>query len=75
MPTAELNVLPAPISSGQPITALAPMQDVTTLAFMGVVADYGSPDYFVTEFFRVHDTSRLEKHIVQYVLKARSVIV
>lgn len=65
MPTAELNVLPAPISSGQPITALAPMQDVTTLAFMGVVADYGSPDYFVTEFFRVHDTSRLEKHIVQ----------
>lgn len=65
MPTADLNALPVPITLGQPITALAPMQDVTTLAFMGVVADYGAPDYFVTEFFRVHDTSRLEKHIVR----------
>lgn len=57
--------LPAPICAGQPLTALAPMQDVTTLAFMQVVADYGPPDYFVTEFFRVHDSSRPEKHILR----------
>jgi len=56
--------IPTGVVAGQPLTALAPMQDVTTHAFMHVVAGYGSPDYFVTEFFRVHDTSRLEKHIL-----------
>jgi len=41
------------------------MQDVTDLAFMGVVAHYGAPDYFFTEFFRVHSQSRPEKHILR----------
>ena len=41
------------------------MQDVTDLAFMGVVAQYGAPDYFFTEFFRVHSQSRPEKHILR----------
>jgi tRNA-dihydrouridine synthase B len=41
------------------------MQDVTDLAFMGVVAHYGAPDYFFTEFFRVHAQSRPEKHILR----------
>jgi tRNA-dihydrouridine synthase B len=40
------------------------MQDVTTHAFMHVIANFGCPDYYVTEFFRVHDTSRPEKHIL-----------
>lgn len=57
--------LPALISPGQPATALAPMQDVTTLPFMSVVAKIGSPDYFFTEYFRVHVQSRLEKHILE----------
>ena len=57
--------LPAPIVPGQPLTALAPMQDVTDLAFMRVVAHYGAPDYFFTEFFRVHSQSRPEKHILR----------
>lgn len=57
--------LPAPIRPGQPITALAPMQDVTDLAFMRVIAEIGAPDYFFTEFFRVHAQSRLEKHILR----------
>ncbi len=57
--------LPAPIAAGQPLTALAPMQDVTDLAFMGVIARYGAPDYFFTEFFRVHSQSRPEKHILR----------
>ena len=64
-PKADPLALPDPILPDQPLTALAPMQDVTTLAFMQVIASYGPPDYFVTEFFRVHDTSRLEKHIVR----------
>lgn len=41
------------------------MQDVTDLAFMGVIAHYGAPDYFFTEFFRVHAQSKLEKHILR----------
>jgi tRNA-dihydrouridine synthase B len=48
-----------------PLTALAPMQDVTDLAFMRVIAHYGAPDFFFTEFFRVHAQSRLEKHILR----------
>ena len=54
-----------PLEPGQPLTALAPMQDVTDLAFMHVVAGYGAPDYFFTEFFRVHAQSRPEKHILR----------
>ncbi|HEY1764999.1 MAG TPA: tRNA-dihydrouridine synthase family protein [Opitutaceae bacterium] len=57
--------LPAPIAEGQPLTALAPMQDVTDLAFMRVIASYGAPDYFFTEFFRVHAQSRPERHILR----------
>jgi tRNA-dihydrouridine synthase len=41
------------------------MQDVTDLAFMGVIATCGAPDWFVTEFFRVHGQSRPEKHILR----------
>lgn len=65
MSATALHALPAPIVEGQPWTALAPMQDVTTLEFMRVISEFGSPDIFVTEFFRVHDSSRLEKHIVR----------
>jgi tRNA-dihydrouridine synthase len=57
--------LPPPVLPGQPLTALAPMQDVTDLAFMRVVAHYGAPDYFFTEFFRVHAQSRPERHILR----------
>src|SRR5256885_14939599 len=57
--------LPAGHQPGGILTALAPMQDVTDLAFMRVVAHYGAPDYFFTEFFRVHAQSRPEKHILR----------
>ncbi len=43
------------------------MQDVTDLAFMRVVAHYGAPDYYFTEFFRVHAQSRPEAHILRSV--------
>ena len=59
------TALPTGLQVGGPLTALAPMQDVTDLAFMSVIAHYGAPDYFFTEFFRVHSQSRPEKHILR----------
>ncbi|MDB6028480.1 MAG: tRNA-dihydrouridine synthase [Verrucomicrobiales bacterium] len=47
-----------------PLTALAPMQDVTDLEFMRVMMRYGGPDVYWTEYFRVHADSRLEKWIL-----------
>lgn len=68
----EATQLPAPIVTGQPFTALAPMQDVTDLAFMQVIAFYGAPDFFFTEFFRVHSQSRPEKHILRSIDENRT---
>ena len=59
-----LNPLPKTILGYGPPTALAPMQDVTTLPFMKVIDEYGSPDYYFTEYFRVHPSSRLKPHIL-----------
>ncbi|MEB3218210.1 MAG: tRNA-dihydrouridine synthase family protein [Nostocales cyanobacterium 94392] len=56
--------LPQSLHPNLPLTALAPMQDVTNLWFMKVIAHYGSPDYFFTEYFRVTDTSRLNRNIL-----------
>ena len=56
--------LPSGSIPGQPITALAPMQDVTHLPFMTVLSQITPPDYFFTEYFRVHEHSRLEPHIL-----------
>ena len=41
------------------------MQDVTTLEFMRVIARYGGPDVFWTEYFRVHGDSKPEKWILK----------
>jgi len=68
---ASARTLPAAIEPG-PLTALAPMQDVTDLPFMRVIAHYGAPDYYFTEFFRVHAQSRPEKHIVRSIVENRT---
>ena len=52
-----------------PLLALAPMQDVTTLQFMRVIARYGGPDVYWTEYFRVHGDSRPEKWILDSITK------
>ena len=52
-----------------PLLALAPMQDVTTLQFMRVIARYGGPDVYWTEYFRVHGDSRPEKWILESITK------
>jgi len=67
-PTAPMppyDRLPPPLCSGLALTALAPMQDVTDLFFMSVIASYGSPDYFFTEYFRVHSSSTLNQKILR----------
>lgn len=53
------------IPNDRPALILAPMQDVTDIAFMRVIARRGAPDWFVTEYFRVHPHSRLEAKIVR----------
>ena len=69
---APIRLLPAGHLPGQPLTALAPMQDVTDLPFMRVIAHYGAPDLFFTEFFRVHSQSRPEKHILRSIVENRT---
>ncbi len=64
--------LPPGHRPGQPFTALAPMQDVTDLPFMRVMAHYGAPDWFFTEFFRVHAQSRPEQHILRSIVENRT---
>jgi len=41
------------------------MQDVTNLPFMRVMRQYGGPDYYVTEYFRVHADYSLEQKILR----------
>lgn len=48
-----------------PVLALAPMQDVTNLPFMRVIQQYGGPDYYVTEYFRVHADYNIEQKILR----------
>jgi tRNA-dihydrouridine synthase len=64
-PETFLNLL----RSDAPLLALAPMQDVTTLQFMRVIARYGGPDVYWTEYFRVHGDSRPEKWILNSITK------
>jgi tRNA-dihydrouridine synthase len=59
------QLLPPQIIKGQPLTALAPMQDITDLAFMQMLGEYGCPDYYVTEYFRVYANSNLDKKILK----------
>jgi len=55
------DLLPA----DRPLLILAPMQDITDLSFWRVMARYGGPDIYYTEYFRVHRDSRPEKYILR----------
>ncbi len=57
------------ITSGKPILALAPMQDVTDLHFWRVISAYGGADLYYTEYFRVHGDSRLDKPILRSIVE------
>ena len=60
--TGEISEL---LRRGEAVLALAPMQDVTDLPFWGLMSQYGGPDIYFTEYFRVHATSNLEKPILR----------
>src|SRR5437899_3714022 len=55
------------LAGPEPILALAPMQDVTDLPFWRLVSSYGGADVYFTEYFRVHATSTLDRHILRSV--------
>ena len=47
-----------------PLLALAPMQAVTDLPFLRLMHAFGGADLYYTEYFRVYEHSRLDKHIL-----------
>ena len=53
----------------RPALVLAPMQDVTDLPFMRVIARRGAPDWFVTEYFRVHPDSCLNSYVLRSIME------
>ncbi len=48
-----------------PILALAPMQDVTDLPFLRLIAGRGGADLYFTEYFRVHATAQIERYTLR----------
>ena len=61
-PVTQLEAL---LQRDEPLLALAPMQDVTDLPFWRLLARYGGPDVYYTEYFRVHADSRLQREILR----------
>lgn len=59
--TTKLQTL---LRSPEPVLVLAPMQDVTDLAFWRLMTRYGGADLYCTEYFRIHSDSRLDRHIL-----------
>jgi len=55
------------MAGAAPMLALAPMQGVTDLPFLKLIAPYGGADVYFTEYFRVYATSRLDKNILKSV--------
>ena len=53
------------LAGPRPVLALAPMQGVTDLPFLELLARYGGADVYFTEYFRVYSGSRLNKHILK----------
>ncbi len=58
---------PLLFTPGDPLLALAPMQDVTDLPFWKLLAGYGGADVYFTEYFRVYPGSRLDRRILKSV--------
>jgi tRNA-dihydrouridine synthase C len=57
------------LPTNRPALVLAPMQDVTDLPFMRIIARRGAPDWFVTEYFRVHPDSTLHPYLLRSILE------
>ena len=53
------------LRSAAPVLALAPMQDITDLPFLRLMARYGGADLYFTEYFRVHGSATPDRHILR----------
>jgi len=64
----------------RPFFILAPMADITDIAFRQIVAKYGKPDVFFTEFVSCdglcseQGRKHLEKNLLQYTEKERPIV-
>jgi len=56
-------------AGAHPVLALAPMQAVTDLPFWRILARYGGPDVYWTEYLRVHSTSIIDRDILRAILE------
>ena len=65
--SSSLKSIPPSLVDGQWPTALAPMQDVTSLPFMKVIAKRGAPDFFFTEFLGFMQIHELTQEILSAV--------
>lgn len=57
------------LAGDRPVLALAPMQDVTDLAFWRLVHSYGGADLYVTEYFRVYANSTPNRTILRSIVE------
>ena len=58
----------APFGKSDAVTFLAPMQDITDADFMDIVARRGSADFYMAEYFRIHEYFELEPSVLKAVL-------
>lgn len=63
-PPAALDAL---LAAPAPVLALAPMQDITDLPFLRVMARHGGADLYYTEYFRVHGSATPDRDILRSV--------
>jgi tRNA-dihydrouridine synthase B len=68
----QLEQLEALLQGPEPILALAPMQDVTDRPFWDLMHQYGGPDVYYTEYFRVQATSKPEKWILDALINNKT---
>ncbi len=58
--------MPAPFSfHGDNATFLAPMQDICDARFMDIVASRGVPDFFVSEYVRIHEFFNFDSRVLE----------
>ena len=62
----------APFKKGDFVTFLAPMQDITDAGFMNIIAEFGSPDFYMAEYFRIHEYYYIDPYILEAVLSRPS---
>jgi tRNA-dihydrouridine synthase B len=60
------------LAAREPVLALAPMQEITDLAFWTLIHEYGGADVYWTEYFRVHSTSTPEKKTLNAIVNNRT---